>query len=87
MQGQLTVTSNGVLFGTTSAFDRGEAGLFAINTTDGTILSATGLGNNLVHNGPSIVNDVLYQGTGEAQFVTQMLIPQCCIPTELIPEA
>ena len=76
MQGQLTVTSNGVLFGTTSVFDKGEAGLFAIDTSDGTILSATRLGNNLVHNGPSIVNDVLFQGTGAPLLHTSYAHPK-----------
>ena len=64
MQGQLTV-ANGVLFGATSTYAGSlDASLFALNTTDGTILNAVTLNNTLVQNGPSIVNNVLYQGSG-----------------------
>jgi len=65
LQGQLTV-ANGVLFGTTSSSDDSPtASLFALNVTDGTILTAVTLNNTLVQNGPSIVNNILYQGAGE----------------------
>ncbi|DBA77714.1 TPA: hypothetical protein ACH3X2_008409 [Trebouxia sp. C0005] len=64
MAGQLTV-ANGVLFGTTSSGDDSlTASLFALNVTDGTILTAVTLNNTLVQNGPSIVNNLLYQGAG-----------------------
>ena len=67
LQGQLTV-ANGVLFGATSTYAGSlEASLFAINTTDGTILNAVTLNNTLVQNAPSIVNNVLYQGSGMGQ--------------------
>lgn len=66
MQGQLTV-ANGVLFGATaSTMPANNASLFAINTTDGTILNAVTLDNYQVQNAPSIVDNVLYQGTGGA---------------------
>jgi len=58
--------ANGVLFGTTSSGDDSlTASLFALNVTDGTILTAVSLNNTLVQNGPSIVNNILYQGAGE----------------------
>jgi len=58
--------ANGVLFGTTSSSDDSlTASLFALNVTDGTILTAVTLNNTLVQNGPSIVNNILYQGAGE----------------------
>ena len=63
-QGQLTV-ANGVLFGATSALhSTTDAALFALDTVDGTILTEAGLDIRTVQNGPSIVDDVLYQGTG-----------------------
>lgn len=62
--GQLTV-ANGVLFGATaSTLPATNASLFAINVTDGTILNAVTLDNYQVQNSPSIVDNVLYQGTG-----------------------
>lgn len=65
LQGQLTV-ANSVLFGTTSSSDDSlTASLFALNVTDGTILTAVTLNNTLVQNGPSIVDNILYQGAGE----------------------
>ncbi|KAL0046900.1 hypothetical protein WJX82_001192 [Trebouxia sp. C0006] len=64
MAGQLTV-ANSVLFGTTSSSDDSlTASLFALNVTDGTILTAVTLNNTLVQNGPSIVDNILYQGAG-----------------------
>ena len=68
LQGQLTV-ANGVLFGTTSSSnDSLIASLFALNATDGTIITAVTLDNALVQNGPSIVNNILYQGAGDCIF-------------------
>ena len=70
LQGQLTV-ANGVLFGTTSSGDDSlTASLFALNVTNGVILTAVTLNNTLVQNGPSIVDNVLYQGAGECCFKT-----------------
>ncbi len=55
-----------MLFGACgSSGDAADASLFAINTTDGTFLNAVTLNNSLVQNGPSIVDNVLYQGTGQ----------------------
>lgn len=73
LQGQLTV-ANGVLFGTTSSGDDSlTASLFALNVTNGVILTAVTLNNTLVQNGPSIVDNVLYQGAGECCFETWQL--------------
>ncbi len=76
VQGQLTV-AKGVLFGTTSSSDDSlTASLFALNITDGTILTAVTLNNTLVQNGPSIVNNILYQGAGECSRPTlEAVIP------------
>lgn len=93
-QGQLTV-ANGVLFGTTSTWSNGapdttpNAALFALSTADGSILTAAGLQNYVVQNGPSIVNDILYQGTGlcpshACKFTNALaatsLTACCCMP-------
>lgn len=58
--------ANGVLFGATATnVGTTDASLFALNATDGTILSAVVLDNFLVQNAPSIVDNVLYQGSGK----------------------
>ena len=77
LQGQLTV-ANGVLFGATaSSIGSHNASLFAINTIDGSILNAVTLDNYQVQNAPSIVDDVLYQGTG----MPCMRCTACCSGT------
>ena len=76
LQGQLTV-ANGVLFGATSSGnDSSIASLFALNATDGTVLTAVTLDNVLVQNGPSIVNNILYQGAGDCIFHCQLSLLQ-----------
>ena len=68
MQGQLTV-ANGVLFGSTGVLQSNnvtDSALFALNTTDGDILTAVGLDAATVQNAPSLADNVIFQGTGKA---------------------
>lgn len=75
--------ANGVLFGATaSVVPATNASLFAINVTDGTILNAVTLDNYQVQNSPSIVDNVLYQGTG----VACMLLYYCPVIGSLVAQ-